>query len=281
MVQQPHGTPPRPFSELKAEAVQAALDGNWEVAADLNYQAVEVAPADVSSRNRLATALIELGRFTEAKEMADSALSLDPNNKIARKHVDRLAQLSGTVATAPVASGSRAAVRFITDAAKATVTELVDPAEPRVLATVAPGQSLHMHDDGVRMELQTRAGERIGTLEVHIAQRVRKLQEKGNEYEFSVAKIAETGIAALVAETLCAPGMTSVVSFPPSLQKSMSDIELEDEPLEDEEDLLEIGDAIDDDDEITPEFEKSERLKSIMSGQLGGAYGIEDEGLSI
>ena len=62
------------------------------------------------------------------------ALSLNPDNKIARKHVDRLSQLDGVVAAAPVASGSRAAVRFITDSAKATVSELVNPADARVLA---------------------------------------------------------------------------------------------------------------------------------------------------
>ncbi len=137
-----------------------------------------------------------------------------------------------------------------------------------------------MSDNGIRMELHTRAGERIGTLEVHIAQRVRKLTEKGNRYEFSVAKLSGSAIAVMVAETHCAPGMTSVVSFPPALQKSASEIELEYDLLEDGDDGMDVAET-DDDDTITPEAERSERLKSIMSGRLGGAYGIEDEGLSI
>ncbi len=280
MVQQPQQHPARPFGELKAAAVQAALDGKWEEAVSLNYEAVEAAPQDAGSFNRLATALIELGRYTDAREAAEKALALSPDNKIARKHVDRLSQLAGEVASAPVISGSRAAVRFITDSAKATVTELVNPAAARVLATVAPGQELHMSDNGIRMDLHTRAGERIGTLEVHIAQRIRNLCEKENRYEFSVAKLSESAIAVMVAETYCAPGMTSVVSFPPALQKSASDIDLDDEMVEDGDDGMDVVEA-DDDDTITPEAERSERLKSIMSGRLGGAYGIEDEGLSI
>ncbi len=280
MVQQPQQKPSRPFGEVKTAAVKAALDGNWSEAVDLNHQAVEIAPRDVGSFNRLATALIELGRFSEAKEAAETALGLSPDNKIARKHVDRLSQLAGEVASAPVASGSRAAVRFITDSAKATVSELVNPADARVLATVAPGQELHMQDNGVRMELLTKAGERIGALEVHIAHRLRKLCDKGNQYEFSVAKLSETGIAVLVAETHCAPGMTSVISFPPSLQKSASDIDLEDEPMEEGDEGLDVSE-VDDEDDITPQAERSERLKSIMSGRLGGAYNIEDEGLNI
>ena len=280
MVQQPQQQPAIPFGDLKTAAVKAALDGNWQEAVDLNYQAIEAAPQDAGSFNRLATALIELGKFGEAREAAETALSLSPDNKIARKHVDRLSQLDGAVAAAPVTSGARAAVRFITDSAKATVTELLNPAEPRVLATVAPGQELKMTDNGVRMELHTKAGQRIGTLEVHMAHRLRKMIDKGNRYEFSVAKLAETGIAVLVAETFCAPGMTSVVSFPPSLQKSVSDIDLDDEPMEEDEGGMDVIEQ-DDDDTITPEAERSERLKSIMSGRLGGAYGIEDEGLSI
>ncbi len=280
MVQQPQEQSLIPFGELKSAAVKAALDGNWQEAVDLNYQAIESAPEDAGSFNRLATALIELGRFSDAREAAEMALSLKPDNKIARKHVDRLSQLDGEVAATPVASGARAAVRFITDSAKATVTELVNAADARVLATVAPGQELHMSDNGVRMDLHTRAGERIGTLEVHMAHRLRKLIDKDNRYEFSVAKLAETAIAVLVAETYCAPDMTSVVSFPPSLQKSASDIDLDDEPMEDGDEGLDVIEQ-DDDDTITPEAERSERLKSIMSGRLGGAYGIEDEGLSI
>lgn len=280
MVQQPQRHPSRPFAEVKAAAVKAALDGKWEEAVGLNYEAVEAAPEDASSFNRLATALIELGRFADARQAAEKALAISPDNKIARKHVDRLAQLSGQVSSAPVMSGARAAVRFITDSAKATVTELINPAGPRILATVAPGQELHMSDNGIRMEVNTRAGERIGTLEVHIAQRIRKLVEKGNRYEFSVAKLAESAIAVMVAETYCAPSMTPVVSFPPALQKSVGDIDLDDEVFDDDDGGMDVVET-DDDDTITPEAERSERLKSIMSGRLGGAYGIEDEGLGI
>lgn len=281
MVQQPEQYSSRTFGELKSAAVKAALEGNWQEAADLNYQAIDAAPEDAGSYNRLATALIELGKYSDAREAAERALELSPNNKIARKHVDRLSQLDGAVATATVAPGSRASVRFITDSAKATVTELLNPAAPRVLATVAPGQALHMSDGGVRMELHTRAGERIGTLEVHIAQRLRKLIERGNKYEFSVAKVGDSAIAVLVAETHCATGMTSVVSFPPSLQRSASDFDFDDEPIEeDDEESVDVVDQ-DDEDTITPEAERTERLKSIMAGRLGGAYDIEDEGLSI
>ena len=230
--------------------------------------------------NRLATALIELGRFSEARTAANNALTRDPDNKIARKHADRLVQLDGPVASAPSTSGSRMALRFITDSAKATVTELLNPATAKVLATVSPGQQLFPKDNGVRMELHTRAGERIGALEVHIAQRLRKLITSGNTYDFSVAKLSDVALAVLISETACAPGMSSVVSFPPSLRKSMADIDFDDEPLEDDEDSVELVEH-DDDDTITPEAERSERLKSIMSGRLGGAYGIEDEGLDI
>jgi tetratricopeptide (TPR) repeat protein len=150
---------------LKAEAVTTALAGNCQEAADLNYQASEQAPDDVGTYNRLATALIELGRFSEARTAAHNVLTRDPDNKIARKHADRLAQLDGPVARAPTTSDSRIALRFITDSAKATVTELLNPATAKNLATVSPGQQLFPKDNSVRMESHTRVWERIGTLE--------------------------------------------------------------------------------------------------------------------
>jgi len=130
------------------------------------------------------------------------------------------------------------------------------------------------------MDLHTRAGERIGTLDVHMAQRLRKLFEGGNEYEFTVAKLSTVAIAVLVAETKLSANMTKVVSFPPSLQKTAADFDLDDDLMEDTGDDLEMMEH-EDDETITPEAERSERIKSIMSGRLGGAYGMENEGLSI
>jgi tetratricopeptide (TPR) repeat protein len=280
MVQQAKEIPSRNFAEVKDEAVAAALAGKWKEAAELNREAVAISPDDTGSHNRLAAALIELGRYGEAREAAAKALELSPGNRIAQKHLDRLSQLNGHVASAAVTSGTRAAARFITDSAKATVTELIRPAETRVLATVSPGQVLQVKDTGSRMDLSTKAGERIGTLEVHIAQRLRRLLAGGNTYEFTVAKLSATGIAVLVAETHCAPGMSGVVSFPPALQKTAKDIDLDDEPLEEGDDGLEVIET-DDEETITPEYERTERLKSLVSGRLGGAYDIEDEGLSI
>jgi len=162
------------------------------------------------------------------------------------------------------------------------VSELSNPADPGVLATVSPGQALLAEDNGTRIFITTRAGERIGTLEVHIAQRLRTLIDAGNEYEFSVAKLSGNAVAVLVAETRCASGMSNVVSFPPSLQRSASDFDLDDEMIEEgDEDDGSVLSSEEDEEEIRPEAERAERIRSIVSGGLGGAYGFEDEALSI
>ena len=280
MVQQPIDYPSRPFAAVKEEAVAAALSAEWQKAADLNREAVAISPDDPHSYNRLATALIELGSYAEARRAVEKALKLAPGNRIAVKHLARLNQLdSATPTLAAARPGLRSVTRFITDSAKATVTELVDPAGENILAKVAPGQELQITDNGIRMELSTLAGERVGGIEIHLAQRLRKITARGNEYQFAVAKLSAAGVAVMVSETKCAPGMNSTVSFPPSLQKTAGDINLYDDPLEEGDD----GGIIDpsDDEEISPGAEQAERLRSILSGSLGGAYGIEDAGLSI
>jgi len=77
------------------EAVQAALAGRWEDAAEVNQSILERFGPDEEANNRLGKAMTELGRFDEAKAAYEATLSLNPLNVIAQKNrakLDVLAQ---------------------------------------------------------------------------------------------------------------------------------------------------------------------------------------------
>jgi len=73
-----------------SQAVDLALNGNWDEAVQLNLRVLENYPSDFQARNRLGKAYYELGRHEEALQTYEECLRVQPSNNIARK---RLAEL--------------------------------------------------------------------------------------------------------------------------------------------------------------------------------------------
>src|SRR3989304_8870339 len=80
------------------QAIQLAMQGQWEEAAKVNRIIIDVFPNDVDAYNRLGKACTELGRFAEAREAYGKALGLDPHNSIAQKNLARLSSLGEAAA---------------------------------------------------------------------------------------------------------------------------------------------------------------------------------------
>src|SRR5437870_11278890 len=75
------------------QAIALALESKWEEAAALNRTILASFPNDVDSWNRLGKALIELGRFRDARESYQKSIELDPVNTIAKRNLDRLSSV--------------------------------------------------------------------------------------------------------------------------------------------------------------------------------------------
>src|SRR5579884_4465370 len=74
-------------------AINLAMQNRWAEAADLNRELIQEFPKDVDAHNRLGKALMELGRYREARDAYAEALRLDPMNSIAQKNLARLEKL--------------------------------------------------------------------------------------------------------------------------------------------------------------------------------------------
>ncbi|MBI4235948.1 MAG: tetratricopeptide repeat protein, partial [Chloroflexi bacterium] len=78
------------------QAIALALRNQWAEAAEVNRALLEMTPDDVEALNRLVKALLELGRYAEAREALEKVLRIAPHNTIARKNLDRLAKAEAT-----------------------------------------------------------------------------------------------------------------------------------------------------------------------------------------
>ena len=247
--------------QLVEQAIAAATKAEWETAVDLNKRILELGP-DSEAENRIARAYWEMGELATAREHYQSALALDPTNRIAERNINRLRMLMAEAGkkTVPAQQGSKAPVSiFVEETGKTGFAHLVDLADPKQLAQVNPGDAVEMAPDGPRLEAKSN-GTHIGYVEPRVAARLLKLLAEGDKYTAGVTSIGERDVRIIIRETYQDPANYGKVSFPTAAKVSdmrpytkgtlvREEMDLEEELELDEEDdeIEDIGRVVADD----------------------------------
>jgi Tetratricopeptide repeat len=235
--------------QLAEQAIDQASAAEWEAAAETNRKLLELGP-DAEAENRLAKALWEQGSLGEAREHYQTALALDPTNRIA----DRLKVLLNAAGERTVAAqeGSKAPVSiFVEETGKTGFAFLTDLANPKELAQVNPGDSVDLTPEKNRL-IAFSNGMRIGVVEPRVAARLLKLIADGNKYAAGVTSLGDKDVRLIIRETFQDPSNYGKVSFPTAAKSTdlrpytkgtlvREEMELE-EDLEDDEEDEEIED---------------------------------------
>ncbi|MCC7106209.1 MAG: tetratricopeptide repeat protein [Chloroflexi bacterium] len=201
---------------LRSEkAIQAAMQNRWEEAAQLNRQFLELFPNDVDASNRLGKALMELGRYAEAREAYGRAAKLDPSNTISQKNLAKLAKLADEGAAAPPPTPVDPRL-FIEESGKTAVTSLVDVGTVEVVAKLNAGDMLELRAEANVVKLYLATNEPVGQLEPRIGQRVIRLIGEGNRYSAAVMASDDTSVRVILREMYKSPSMGTRPSFPTS-----------------------------------------------------------------
>jgi tetratricopeptide (TPR) repeat protein len=244
--------------QLVEQAIAAATGADWAEAATINERILELG-ADSEAENRLAKAYWEQGELARAREHYQSALALDPTNRIAERNINRLRVLLAEAGKKTVAAkpGSKAPVGiFVEETGKTGFAHLVDLANPRDLAQVNPGDTVELVPDGPRLKAIAN-GMPIGVVEPRVAARLLKLIADGNKYAAGVTSLGDKDVRIIVRETYQDPNNYGKVSFPTAAKVSdlrpytkgtlvREEMELEEELELDEEDeeIEDIGSVL-------------------------------------
>ena len=247
--------------QLVEQAIAAATAAEWDQAADINKRILDLGP-DSEAENRLARAYWEMGELNQAREHYQSALALDPTNRIAERNIGRLRMLMAEAGkkTVPAQKGSKAPVSiFVEETGKTGFAHLVDLVDPKQLAQVNPGDAVELSPDGPRLGAKSN-GTHIGYVEPRVAARLLKLIAEGNKYAAGVTSIGERDVRIIIRETYQDPANYGKVSFPTAAKVSdmrpytkgtlvREEMDLEEElELDDEDDEIEdIGRVVPDD----------------------------------
>ena len=200
--------------EKSREAINLALENRWEEAAEVNRLLLRLFPEDVEAYNRLGKALLELGRYGEARAAFEEALRLDPHNQISRKNLERLDHLKAMAATGPRAARRITPHLFIEESGKSATTVLQNTAPRAVLARLGAGDVVNLSIHGHNLVAETLHGEFLGVVEPRLAVRLIPLIRGGNRYEAAVVSVANGDVTLIIREVYRHPDLVATPSFP-------------------------------------------------------------------
>ncbi len=194
------------------EAIALAMQSRWEEAVEANRAIIEAFSTDVDAYNRLGRALMEMGRYQEAREAYQKGLELDSHNKIARKNLARLALLKEAKATS---ERHRVALHlFLQETGKAAIVNLVHLALPKVLAHMVAGDQVFLLAEGQRLWVADRGGTPLGEVEPRHAVRLLELIRGGNQYSAAITSLEDRVVQVIIKETYQHPSQAGRLSFP-------------------------------------------------------------------
>jgi len=227
------------------QAIQLAMQGQWEEAATVNRAIIAVFPNDVDAYNRLGKALTELGRYSEAREAYSKALELDSLNSIAQKNLARLATLGEGGAVQAKGGKKLSPQMFISETGKTEITVLTRPAAEAAARTTA-GDEVFLRRHNNTLVVESSQGEYLGEVEPKLGMRLIKLMEGGNQYAAAIATLKQDDVRVIIKETFQHPSQAGKLSFPPTAGKAFRpytkqglvrrDVEEEEESFEEGED---------------------------------------------
>jgi len=196
-------------------AIKQAQTSQWEEAVLTNKNILQLFPTEAEAYNRLGKAYSELGQYAEARDAYSQTLIYSPKNTIARKNLDRLALLQESGGTQLHAGSGRIDPQlFIEETGKTGVTSLINLAPASILARVAVGDTVQLHVVGHTILVRNGAGNDIGQIEPHLANRLISLMEGGNRYAAAILAIEQGQVRLIIRETYQHPSMFGKVSFP-------------------------------------------------------------------
>ena len=206
---------------LLDEAINAARSAEWTDAVESNQKILEMGP-DVAAQNRLAKALWEQGELAQAREHYQSALALDPTNRIAERNIGRLRFLMAEAGSKTVAAGVgiKASVGiFVEETGKTGFAHLIELANTTDLGRVNPGDLVELTPTVHRLAAKAN-GSRIGSVEPRVAARLLTLMADGNKYAAGVTSLGDKDVRIIIRETYQDPANYGKVSFPTAARVS-------------------------------------------------------------
>lgn len=181
-------------------AIQTALRGDWQNATSINRAILNVNPNDIETLNRLAFAFTVLGKIKDAKTAYKKVLEIDALNPIALRSLKRLADTQSYGKNVRNLLITHVRNTFLEETGKTKIIELVNIAQPRIIASLMIGEPLRISIKRLKIFIQDVEKQYIGVLPDDMGKRLIKFIKGGNRYETFVRSADKHRVVVFVKE---------------------------------------------------------------------------------
>lgn len=206
--------------DLGNEAVNLALQGEWQRATEVNKAILELFADDVEAMNRLVKALIEMGSYLDARAVLDQVCEAAPYNSIAKKNRARLDQLAADPITAKTGAANQtkktagAPQIFIEESGKSGTTILRNTDRNKAALRISASDQVVLSRQKNTVNVLTLDGQLLGQVEPKLGNRLARLMDGGNKYAAAVVTVNDRGVSVMIRETFKHRSLQNVCSFP-------------------------------------------------------------------
>lgn len=202
-------------------AIQSALKCDWKSAIKINKLILDDDPKDIEALNRLARAYYESGDRNNAKKISTKTLSIDPENKIAKKALQKYNN-NKKVSVESVDQYINAA-DYIEEIGITKQVILLNRCSEETLSTLDSGDEVILSTHSHRVTVSTLNHKYIGKIPDDLSARLRKLTKSGYKYKVIIKSINDNCIKVIIKETERGKGFENMQSFPRESSESFGE----------------------------------------------------------
>ncbi|HUQ85464.1 MAG TPA: tetratricopeptide repeat protein [Candidatus Limnocylindrales bacterium] len=193
--------------QLKTQAIQTALTGDWDNAILLNEQILKDDPDDIATLNRIGFAHLSLGNIKDARNVYEKVLSLDMKNPIALRNIKRLN--GGNILKTNIQLNNL----FIEETGKTKIIELVNIADKKVVSHLRSGEKISIRIKRNKIFALDSDEKFLGMLPDDVCKRLTEFMNGGNIYDAYIWASNESKISIFIREIKRAKKYTNQPSF--------------------------------------------------------------------
>ncbi len=193
-------------------AIQAALTGDWEKAAQVNSKILKDNPEDCEALNRLARAYFELCELEKAKVCYQKVLEIDPANSIATKNLKLLAKGNGNNGRNGKTQNLSLDI-FLSEPGRTKLVNLVNLATPATLSILKCGEQIQIVVKKHQIVIENQDGEYLGAIPDDLSHYLISLTKAGNHYEAFIKAVKTNILTVIIWEKIRAAKFANQPSF--------------------------------------------------------------------
>lgn len=257
------------IDQLKQQAIESAIQSQWEKAIDFNEKILAVDPNDIEALLRLGFALLQKGKIKEAKKNYQKALKIQPGNQIAHNYLERIKILEGKkgLKSKDIESSVLNPNLFLDLPGKTKAVSLINLGQIKTLAKLKIGQKLILKIKKRRVEARTENNEYVGALPDDISKRLIIFIKEKSNYSCFVKEVSKKNVEVFIKEEKKGKKVARYLSFPKNMSQDLKNIE--EGQTENEDEIEEI------DDEEAP-FDLEKLAEEIEEKELYDHPSLED-----